>query len=115
MSLAQHFNAQIIMPDAILATAKAIAMKIRSVSNPLQILLFGSAAEGNFRDGSDIDLLLIYPLVSDLNVARKRIRTLGLLHPSIPVDLIFVSEELFNSKRDLGGVCFIAAHEGISL
>ncbi len=112
MSLSKSLNP--VKKDGLLI-AQQIANKIRTVSSPSRIILFGSAAEDDFYEGSDIDLLLIFRSIEELQTERKKIRALGLLDKAVPVDLIFVSQQHFDAKKDIGGVCFIAEHEGVPL
>jgi len=37
------------------------------------------------------------------------------LQADIPIDLVFVTADRFDQQKDIGGVCFIAYHEGIEL
>ena len=115
MSLAQALNAKKADPELILEMARGVASKIHTVCALCRVILFGSAAEGEFRSGSDLDFLLIFPDGDSMQTGRKQIRALGKLHDQVPVDLIFVSREHFESKKNLGGVCFIAEHDGIEL
>ena len=115
MSLAQTLNQKKIPRDLLLETSRSIAIQIRTVCSPTQIRLFGSAAEDRFRIGSDLDLMLVFETLEELYQARKQIRGLGILHRTIPVDLLFVTIDRFERMKDLGGPCFVAYHEGISL
>lgn len=115
MSLAQTFGAATPDLSAIRIVAEEIAKKIRNACGLVEIVLFGSAADGTFHFGSDIDLLLIFETAQDLSESRQKLRAIGSLHRSIPIDLIFVSRAEFLKKQDIGGVCFIAKHEGIPL
>lgn len=115
MTLAQTLSAKKVDPDKVAAMAIELATKIRSVSNPYRIILFGSAAEGRFVEGSDLDLLLVFANHEAMVAGRKAIRSLGLLHKTVAVDLVFVTSDHYDTKKDLGGVCFIAEHEGREL
>jgi predicted nucleotidyltransferase len=115
MSLAQALSAKSIDPAVAKDWASDIAALIRAASSPQRIILFGSGADGHFREGSDLDLLLVYPDVTALRAARTNVRQSGRLSTRCPVDLVFVTSERFEKYKDLGGVCHIAAHEGIDL
>jgi predicted nucleotidyltransferase len=115
MSLAQTFQAKAVPLDFARSLADEVAGKIRSVSDPMRIILFGSAVDGNFREGSDLDILLIFETLNQLQLSRKKIRQAGKLCDFTTVDLIFVTLENYNNKKDLGGICFVAEHEGSDL
>jgi predicted nucleotidyltransferase len=51
-----------------------IVRRIRSVSTPRRILVFGSAASGVLTPDSDIDVLVIEDRVADVRADRVRIR-----------------------------------------
>ena len=115
MSLAKRLNRQPIAQAVVMAWAHTVANKIRSSSAPDHIILFGSGAAGTFCEGSDLDLLLIYPDVQTLRQGRHQLRAVRPFGVPCPVDLIFVTKEHYDASRNLGGVCFVASHEGISL
>lgn len=115
MSLSQTFNPKKVDPEVLSKIVDDLALRIRSVASPKRIILFGSAAEGRFVEGSDIDLILIFSDMESLLTGRKAIRSMGLLNKSIPVDLVFVTQDHYDLKKDLGGVCFIGEHEGRDL
>lgn len=115
MSLAQALTAQKLDSQLVMTMAKEIASKIHIASPSCRVILFGSAVEGGFRNGSDLDFLLIFPDVTAMALGRKQIRALGKLHDHVPVDLIFVSDAHFDSKKNIGGICFVAEHDGVEL
>ncbi len=115
MSLAQALNAKPVDQDFVLGMSKVVAEKIRTVANPDLLILFGSAVNGRFKEGSDLDFLIVFNDLDSMKLGRKKIRALGKLHSDTPVDLVFVSKKLFDEKKDIGGICFIAHHDGIHL
>lgn len=115
MSLAHRLNAALIDPAIVTAWARELAQRIYSVATPVHIILFGSAADGRFREGSDLDILLVFADLASLRDGRQKIRRLGPLCAHCPVDLVFMTLEHFYRLRDIGGIAFIAQHEGISL
>ena len=115
MSLAQALNPKRYTTEELGEWTKDIAGKIRLACKPAKIILFGSAAEGRFKEGSDLDFLLIFSDVLELKHARTSIRRQGPLFTKCPVDLLFVTQEHFDKMKGLGGVCFIAAHDGLEL
>ncbi len=115
MSIAQRLNPQPIDQSIVLGWARSVAAKIRQFSVPENIILFGSGAEANFREGSDLDLLLVYPSLETLRQGRKMLAKARPFGVPCPVDLIFVTRERYAASKDLGGICFVACHEGINL
>lgn len=76
--------------------------RLVAAARPKQIILFGSHARGDADDHSDIDLLVVQPVVEDrfeemirLNRALK-----GLV---MPVDLLVVSEQEFEQRSATPG------------
>ncbi len=95
--------------------ALAVAQEIRSGSSPEEIILFGSGADGRFREGSDLDLLLVYRDLPTLRQGRKDLMRVRPFSVACPVDLIFVTRAHYDEFKSLGGVCFVAFNEGIKL
>jgi predicted nucleotidyltransferase len=76
------------------------------------IILFGSRARGDAREGSDLDLLVVEPKVSSRR--REMVRLTDILRPlRLPVDLLVVSRRTFQEWSDTPGtVIYQAAKEG---
>ena len=73
-------------------------------SDPLAVIVFGSAARGEMTERSDLDIALIYPDEASLKAGRASIYA----RPPIggwPVDLLFYTQEDFDSRRARGGSC----------
>jgi predicted nucleotidyltransferase len=90
---------------------KAAAV-LRQVAKPEKIILFGSHAREEARVDSDLDILVIEKEVGDriAEIARLN-RALGPLR--LPVDLILVSQEMFDYWSDTpGNVYYRARKEG---
>lgn len=79
---------------------------------PLEIWLFGSAAKiSTFDEDSDLDLLIVLGTSEEAARAWKLSHHVRKGFPR-PLDLVFVGAEEFLEKKDVGGVCWIAFHEG---
>ena len=91
----------------LLAEAKKLAQKIAEEYKPEKIILFGSAATGDIRKNSDIDLLVVkettdHPIKRD----QKVLRLLSPIRNPIPLDVVvFTPEEL--AWRSKGGDPFV--------
>jgi predicted nucleotidyltransferase len=83
------------------------------VLSPIQIYVFGSAASGErFDSNSDIDCLAVLENETEASRSWKRF---GEIRSQLdwPVDLVVLSQSIFNHKRNLGGVAYIATDEGV--
>ncbi len=90
-----------------LKEAKKLAKKIAEEYKPEKIILFGSAATGNIREYSDIDLLVIKKTTDDpITRDQKALRLLNPIRSLIPVDLIVCTPEEV-TWRSKGGDPFI--------
>ena len=63
-----------------------------AAESPARVIVFGSHARGDARDGSDLDFLVIEHQVSNRAVEMVRLRD-ALPALEVPVDVIVVSEE----------------------
>jgi predicted nucleotidyltransferase len=89
-----------------------IARRIVAVSDPQQIILFGSQAHGDAGPDSDLDLLVIKNEVSSPRAEAARIyRALAGL--STPIDVVVARSDYVRRHRDLiGTVVRPALREG---
>jgi len=79
---------------------KDIIDRMIKIYNPLEIYLFGSYAWGEPDKNSDIDLFIVVEK-SDLNQAdRMRIGLAELTNLNISVDLLVLTREELNAKKD---------------
>ncbi len=79
-----------------------ITRRIIDVSDPEQIILFGSYARGDFHPGSDLDLLVIKDQVhSTREEAAKIYRALANMR--LPVDVVVVSEAYVQRYKEIIG------------
>lgn len=88
---------------------------IRAVSDPEQIILFGSYARGDAGPDSDLDLLVVKDTVESTRAEAGRIYR-ALAGIRVPVDIIVVRPADVVRYRDLHGtVIRPALHEGTVL
>lgn len=95
--------------DRIQKTCAAIV----DVLSPKEIYLFGSALScETFDEESDIDCLAV--LGSDAEASRWW-KNFGKIRRQLVwlLDLVCLSEHEFSRKKNLGGVAFVAYHEGV--
>ena len=87
------------MKDALLTE---ITQRIVAISDPQQIILFGSQARGDARPDSDLDLLVIKEEVESPRAEAARIyRALAGL--STPVDVVVARSDYVRRHRDVVG------------
>jgi predicted nucleotidyltransferase len=79
----------------------AMEMIVREF-HPLKVILFGSQARGNPGPDSDIDLLVVLPVVDDKRKAAVRIRR-HLAGLPICKDIIVTTPEEIQQRGDLVG------------
>ncbi len=89
-----------------------ITRRIRAVSNPQQIILFGSYAWGEPGPDSDLDLLVIKDEVDSTRAEAARIYR-ALADLSVPIDVVVVRTAYVQRYGDLiGTVVRPALREG---
>ena len=87
------------MNDALLAE---ITQRIVAISDPQQIILFGSQARGDARPDSDLDLLVVKEEMESPRAEAARIyRALAGL--KIPVDIVVARSDTVRRHRDVVG------------
>ena len=94
------------------ATIQEAVQLLKRAANPVKIILFGSYATGKAAEDSDLDFLVVE---KELKARRMEIvRLRRILRPlRIPVNIIVVSEKVFNEWADTPGtVIYEAALEG---
>lgn len=102
-----HKDAQ---PDG--AVIEEIVRRIRAVSRPDRIILFGSAAAGRMNRDSDVDLLVLEREVADARKDIIRIRQ-ALAGLPFPFDVVVMSRDRFEETRNvIGGIAWPAARYG---
>ena len=93
-------------------TIQEVVDILRKAADPVKIMLFGSYAQGNPTEDSDLDLLVIERKLRTRR--REMVRLRRLLRPlRIPVDIVVVSEKVFIEWSDTpGNIFYEAASEG---
>src|SRR5438309_11522278 len=85
---------------------------LKGAGAPSRIILFGSYARGDAREDSDLDFLVIEPVVTARRAEMVRRR--DVLRPlRIPVDVLVASQKTFEEWAEAAGSVFYeAAHTG---
>lgn len=91
---------------------EAAARLLADGARAAQVVLFGSYARGDAREDSDVDFLVVEPVVEDR--AREMVRLRRLLRPlRIPVDVLVYSAEKVNRwGHQPGSALYWALREG---
>lgn len=76
-----------------------IAEKIKKTAKPEAIYLFGSYANGQPDENSDVDIAIIKDKIKDKHKELFKIRK-ALFQIWIPMDLILISEKEYHEKKD---------------
>ena len=106
--------------------ALLVGRKVLSATGARDVILFGSRARGDYRDDSDIDLLVILPGLMKFDPKSNGIRgqfertahtwAESLYEAPVMVQLVWYSGEEFDRfRRSLNHVTAIASREGISM
>lgn len=88
--------------------------RILETFDPEAVYLFGSAARGESRHGSDLDLLVVMELPQGTNNLEMSRRIHSLFHGwRLPLDIIVLEPEAFAERRTVpGNVASLAIREG---
>ena len=87
---------------AISELLEEIAQRILAVSDPVQIILFGSYARGDVGPDSDLDLLVIKDEMDSTRAETARIYR-ALADLTIPIDVVLVRTAYVHRYGDLVG------------
>ena len=99
--------------------ALAVAQRALEAAGAERVILFGSRSRGDWRDDSDVDVMVIHPDAADVS-SRKPVCDAALgfakerLGPDVEVDLVFVTPDKYRHRiRSVNDVAAIAHREGI--
>lgn len=89
-------------------TIREAVQLLKRAANPVKIILFGSYATGKADEDSDLDFLVVEKELKARRMEMVRLRRI--LRPlRIPVDIIVVSEQVFNDWADTPGTVIYEA------
>lgn len=90
--------------------ATEILNSIPSQSLILEAYLFGSAVDGIFTPDSDLDFIIVVKDEAAIKQLQKEVYSPRFT--DIATDWIFKTKESFDERKNYGGVCFVAFHNG---
>lgn len=91
---------------------KQAARLMHKIAPDATVILFGSYAQNNQRPDSDLDLLVVKPVVVNRRAEMVRLRR-ALKPLGIPVDVLVISKRVFEEWRDTPNtILCVAATEG---
>lgn len=95
---------------------RVVDLVVTTVS-PLRIVLFGSAARGDMRDGSDLDLMVVMPEDADtLRTSQRLYVEMARQRLAVGVDLVVTTPARFEERKEsLGSVFREVARDGREL
>lgn len=93
--------------------AKEIIDSMASRNLILEAYLFGSAVDGVFTKNSDLDIVVVAKDETDIRQLHKEVYSARFT--DIAIDWIFKTKESFDERKRIGGVCFVAFHNGKKL
>ncbi|HEX4465765.1 MAG TPA: nucleotidyltransferase domain-containing protein [Solirubrobacteraceae bacterium] len=99
-----------VTPDELIERAGRALLDAAS-SSPARVILFGSHARGDARDGSDLDFLVIEREVDDRAAESVRLRR-ALRSFGAPMDVIVVDEALAQRRAKVRGTMVERAARG---
>ncbi len=87
---------------------KAVEL-LRDAAHPRKIILFGSHARGDAREDSDVDFLVVEAKIESRLDEWGRLRS-ALSPLRIPVDIVLITEDVFDEWKDYPGTVYYAAN-----
>ena len=86
---------------------KKIKEIIITTTTPSRIILFGSRTQGSISKNSDYDILIIQKdLINERNITRRINREFFIKKIPIPIDLIAIDEQKWESDKDDIGLIY---------
>jgi uncharacterized protein len=82
-----------------------IVDQIVTLTHPRRVILFGSAASGRIREGSDLDFLVVVPRDAQTEELTDRLN-MGIRSRPMPCDFMVVSEPVLNKNRNNPGLIY---------
>ena len=76
----------------------------------LEAFLFGSAVDGAFTPDSDLDFVIVAK--DEVAIKQLQKEVYSPRFTDIAIDWIFKTKQSFDDRKDFGGVCFVAFHNG---
>lgn len=100
--------------ESLVVWASRVAERIVERCGASRVILYGSVARGDDGPDSDIDLLVVMPIVGRRHDVA--VRVLNELHDlSVPVDITVVDPAHLDEEASVPGVVRAALHEGRDL
>ena len=82
---------------------------------PARVLVFGSRAQGNPLEESDLDLLIVSKSFEGVPFIERAHRLLWTLQVPFPIEVLCYTPEEFERKREEIGIVKAASEEGLNL
>lgn len=89
-------------PNTVSREIEIIKTMISEKIAPLELYLFGSAAEGNMTDQSDYDLLIVMKDHGSCKLGMKQYIQIRPHLPRRPIDVLWMSQTEFDEKKLTG-------------
>ncbi|MFQ5909877.1 MAG: nucleotidyltransferase domain-containing protein [Thermoplasmata archaeon] len=81
----------------------------------IQLIFFGSIARGEFREDSDIDLIIVSEKFKGMNFIKRAARAYDYWDFEYPVDFLCYTPKEFDERRRRIGLVAQALKEGIAI
>lgn len=82
-----------------------VVVQVVTLADPSRIILFGSAARGDFHPDSDLDFLVVVPEGRDLRDTTDRLN-LGVRARPMPCDFVVVTPSILRRHRRNPGLVY---------